>query len=321
MGKHRLDVGSSFPPRRGTIESTRPRSQQSSMPSRRRGTIERVVRPYSRSSSPPTRGTFEKVPRQGLGSMSLSSLSPRTVFEGFLANLGLPHGLLMSVLECYNSCHSMVWLLDNSSYMKVRDSHVIVCPMGGGDGTSHKIECRNNVSRWHELRDCVSFHSHMATKCWIPMKLWLANVDDDCGHGRFSLCCGNRLEDVPDEVTRLKSALKHATLAQDRCPLAAQVHKIGRIISDMAPTLNVHDQTVTFIICTQGLPTDERGRSTHTVQREFWSELKALSKLPVRTIIRLCTDDKRVSNAYKFMHGRIESMDVLDDDWGEVCMS
>jgi hypothetical protein len=212
----------------------------------------------------------------------------------------------------------MVWLLDNSSSMKVRDSHVILSPIGIDDG-SHKIECHNNVTRWHEVRECVSFHSYMAAKCWIPTKLWLVNIDDDSGH-KFSLCCGSP-EDVPDEVSRLKSALKHATLAQDRCPLTAQVHNISRIISDMAPSLNVHDQTLTFIICTQGLPTDKHGTSTHAVQREFWSELKALAKLPVRTIIRLCTDDKGVGNAYKIMHGRIESIDVLDDYWGEVSMS
>ncbi|KAL3816439.1 hypothetical protein ACHAXA_000089 [Cyclostephanos tholiformis] len=230
-------------------------------------------------------------------------------FRELLARLGLPRGLLKSVLACYKSC-----------YLTVRDSYVIVrhVDIGGCHG-SHEIEKRDRVTRWQEIQECLSFHSHMAAKCWIRTKLWLVNEDDENGH-KFSLCCGSP-DDVPDEVSRLITALKHATLAQDQCPLSAQIHKITKIISEMAPALNAHDQKVTVVICTQGLPTNEHGISTRTIQHEFWNELIELSKVPVRTIIRLCTYDKGVSNAYKKMHGRIESMDVLDDYWGEVCMS
>jgi hypothetical protein len=207
--------------------------------------------------------------------------------------------------------------------MNVRDSHVIVCPDGGGGGGGDDnpkvVESHDNVTRWHELRDCVSFHSYMASKCWIRTKMWLVNANGNDGH-KFSLCCGSP-EDIPDEMSRLKSALKHATLAQDQCPLSAQVHEIGREISKMLPALIANDQKATVVICTQGLPMNGRAISTRTVQHEFWSELKALSKLPVRTIIRLCTDAKEVSNAYKKMHGRIASMDVLDDYCGEVRLS
>jgi hypothetical protein len=255
--------------------------------------------------------------------MFSSPLSPKATFREFLAHLGLPPGLLSSVMACHNSCYSTLWILDNSSSMKVRDSHVIVYPDGsggGGDDDNPKVvERRDNVTRWHELRDCVSFHSYMASKCWIRTKMWLVNANGKDGH-KFSLCCGS-LEDVPHEMSRLKSALKHATLAQDQCPLSAQVHEIGREISKVLPALIAHDQKATVIICTQGLPMDGRAISTRTIQREFWNEMRELSKLPVRTIIRLCTDTKEVSNAYKKMHGRIESMDVLDDYWGEVRLS
>jgi hypothetical protein len=204
--------------------------------------------------------------------------------------------------------------------MKVRDSHVVVCPGGSGDSgyddNPKVIESRGNVTRWHEVLDCVSFHSYMASKCWIRTKMWLVNADDKDGH-KFSLCCASP-EDVPDEMSRLKSALKLATLAQDQCPLTAQVHEIGREISNVLPALVAHDQKATVVICTQGLPMDGRAISTRSAQLEFWSELKELSKLPVKIIIRLCTDTKVVSNAYKKMHRRIESMDVLDDYWGEA---
>jgi hypothetical protein len=248
-----------------------------------------------------------------------STSSPISVFKEFLATLGLPRGLLSSVMACYNSCQLTLWLLDNSSSMKVHDSHAVVCPGGSGcgdDDSTGAVESRDNVTRWHELRDCISFHSYMASKCWIRTKVWLVNVDNQENH-KFSLCCRSP-EDVPDEMSRLKSALKSATLAQDQCPLTARVHKIGKIISPMAPSLNAHDEKVTVVICTQGLPTDDHGTSSRTIQNEFWSELKALSKLPVKIIIRLCSDDEKVKDAYNAMEGRMEAIDVLDDYWGEV---
>ena len=236
-------------------------------------------------------------------------------FRELLARLGVPNGLLTSVLACYSSCYSMVWLIDNSSSMKKRDSRIMGRPIDIGED-SPKIESRDNMTRWHEVRDCVSFHCYMAEKCWIRTKLRLMNVDDD-GDYKFSLCCGSP-DDVPDEISRLKTALKHATLAQDQCPLSAQIRKISKIISDMTPALNANNQKVTVVIFTQGLPTDKRGTSTRSVQLEFWSELQALSKHPVNLIVRLCTDNEEVRNVYNTFDGRFNSIDVLDDYWGEV---
>ena len=272
--------------------------------------------------APPTRrSTTSECARPSLRSPLLfSTPSPASVFKEFLATLGLPRGLLSSVMACYNSCQLTLWLLDNSSSMKVRDSHVVVYPGDSGgsgyDDNPKVVASRDNVTRWHEVLDCVSFHSYMASKCWIRTKMWLVNADDKDGQ-KFSLCCASP-EDVPDEMSRLKSALKHATLAQDQCPLTAQVHKMIDIISPMASALNAHDQKVTVVICTQGLPLDEHGTSPRSVQQDFLSELKALSKLPVKIIIRLCTDNDSAKDFYNTLDRRMESMDVVDDYWGEV---
>jgi hypothetical protein len=114
------------------------------------------------------------------------------------------------------------------------------------------------------------------------------NADNKDDH-KFSLCCASP-EDVPDEMSSLESALKHATLGQDQCPLTA-LHKMIDIILPMASALNVHDQKVTVVICTQGFPLDEHGMSPRSVQQDFLSELKTLSKLTVKIFIRLCTDN------------------------------
>lgn len=251
----------------------------------------------------------------GIGIKPTVDEGKESSFQELLARLGIPRGLLASVLAQRSSCYSMVLLLDNSSSMKKRDSRIIGRPIDIGKD-SPEIESCENMTRWHEVRACVSFLSYIAEKFWIRTKLRLVNVDGDGDH-KFSLCCGSP-DDVTDEVLHLKSALKHATLAQDRCPLTAQIHKISKIVSDMTPALNAYDQKITVVVFTQGLPTDKLGASTRSVQHEFWSELQALSKLPVKLIVRLCTDNQEVINVYNKFDGRTSSIDVLDDYWGEV---
>ncbi len=59
--------------------------------------------------------------------------------------------------------------------MKVRDSHVVVYPgdsgVSGYDNNPKAVASRDNVTRWHEVQDCISFHSYMVSKCWIHMKM------------------------------------------------------------------------------------------------------------------------------------------------------
>ena len=70
----------------------------------------------------------------------------------FLNGVGLPSGLLESVLQSYESLDSRLWLLDNSSAMKVRDSHVARSSRRTKLGTNvGAIERMDNVSRWEEL--------------------------------------------------------------------------------------------------------------------------------------------------------------------------
>ena len=132
------------------------------------------------------------------------SSSQKAAVQELLVSLKLPRGLISSVMERYNTCHSMIWLLDNSSRMKVHDSNIVKHMHGGGYDAGMEISCVDNVSRWHELRDCISVQSHMASKCFIRTNYLLVN-DDSNGHEdiKFKLCCGNP-EDVHDEMSHLK---------------------------------------------------------------------------------------------------------------------
>lgn len=43
-----------------------------------------------------------------------------------------------------------------------------------------------------------------------------------------------------------------------------------------------------------------------------------MSKLPVKVLVRLCTDDEKVIDMYNLLDDRYDSLDVLDDYWGEA---
>ena len=80
--------------------------------------------------------------------MTNSSPRAKAPLREFLKGEGLPPGLLESVVQSYESLDSRLWLLDNSSAMKVRDSHVARSSRQAKLGV---IERLDNVSRWEEL--------------------------------------------------------------------------------------------------------------------------------------------------------------------------
>lgn len=219
-----------------------------------------------------------------------------------LASMGLPAGVLSSVYQSYLACDSRLWLIDDSSMMKIKDSHV-----GFGGKERGTIERIDNVTRWIELKEYVSFHTLMTSKCWVPTTIWFLN-----DRRKLNLCRGAP-EDVAEEMTQIKAAVTGASLDRSACPLASCVRNLSEGIRKRGS-----DRRTTLVICTQGLPTDREGRSGSDVTRELLEELWKLAKLPVKIIIRLCTDDEKVTDMFNTMDARFDSVDVLDDFWGEA---
>ncbi|KAL7533894.1 hypothetical protein ACHAXR_005518 [Thalassiosira sp. AJA248-18] len=254
---------------------------------------------------------------RGRRASSSQPASPKSAFRECLTSLSLPPGLLSSVLQSYQTCDSRLWLIDNSSSMKIRDSHVGRGCNQHGSGANAIIERLDNVSRWGELQETVAFHAKMASHCWIPTKYWLVNHEQDSSHNKFALCWSSP-NDIHEEMVHIKHVMKHVALDQSACPLASHIHSLAKGIAKEAPQLTARDRIVTVVLCTQGLPTDSRGNSGSSVRREFQQELSNLSKLPVKIIIRLCTDDERVRDMFNTMDSTFDSIDVLDDYWGEA---
>jgi len=229
----------------------------------------------------------------------------------YIKGLGLPQGIFSTVSRNYRSCDSRLWLIDNSASMKELDSHLI----GGSIDTIRK---KDNVSRWEELRECVAFHAKMAARCWIPTKFWLVNDPGRtlAGMQQFSLCWKTP-KDITSEMNQVRTIMTTAGPHLPKNPLAHQIRSVHRGISKEESRLSSQRKHVTFVISTQGVPTDRHGKTGPAVLRDCEQAFSSLSKLPVKIVLRICTDDSKVMDIYNLFDSKMNGCDVLDDYWAE----
>mmetsp|Transcript_11546 Transcript_11546/g.28447 ORF Transcript_11546/g.28447 Transcript_11546/m.28447 type:complete len:1057 (-) Transcript_11546:58-3228(-) len=231
----------------------------------------------------------------------------------YLKDLGLPAGLFSTVYQNCKLCDHRLWLVDNSSFMTVRDAHCI-----GGD--MERIQKTNGVTRWHELQECVAFHAKMASRCWIPTKFWLVN-DPKCAAvelSQKSSLCWTIPKDISSEMSRLRTIMTSSVPSSSSNPLTQYVRSVQRGIARESSRLNSHGKHATLVFCTQGIPTDERGGMDQEVMRALRRDLEKLSELPVRFVFRLCTVNEKVVDIYNTIDAQMDFCDVLDDYWGEA---
>jgi len=238
----------------------------------------------------------------------------KTALGNCLAELGLPSALLSTVMENYEACESHLVVIENSSLMKVRDSHV------GRIRRDGSIKRVDNFTRWDELQEAMSINCKLAAKCWIPTKYWLLNKPTGvmAGNSKTFALCWDEPEDIPGEMNHIKRMMKNATLDQPQCELTSRIRQVSKVIGKEAPRLLARGKHITVIFYTQGIPTNSKGQTGTTIRQEFRQELWALNKLPVKIIIRLCTDNENVTEMFNAMDGSFGSIDVLDDYWGEA---
>ena len=137
---------------------------------------ERSGRSSGKSST--SKSSPAKSPRHSKQSSQSSNNNNKLAIKDYLSTLNLPPGIFSSVLQSYNITDSRLYLLDNSTSMKIRDSHLATNNTNGRRSSrtldcTKQIECVDNVTRWNELSECILFHAKMASKCWIPTKYWL----------------------------------------------------------------------------------------------------------------------------------------------------
>jgi hypothetical protein len=75
---------------------------------------------------------------------------------------------------------------------------------------------------------------------------------------------------------------------------------------------------IAVILATDGLPTDDQGYGGDEITQNFIKALRSLEGLPIWLVIRLCTDEDKVTDFYNQLDGMLElSLEVLDDFLGE----
>ena len=78
------------------------------------------------------------------------------------------------------------------------------------------------------------------------------------------------------------------------------------------------NKVVTVVLCTQGRQTDEHGNEGSAVMKDCVDSLKALSKLPVKIVVRLCAHDEKAEEFVSKIDGKLDSVVILGDFWEEA---
>jgi Mg-chelatase subunit ChlD len=226
-----------------------------------------------------------------------------------LVEQGYTRGHAISLAQTIKNFPLRLWVVDNSGSMQTADGHRFVETKRTQDVKI--VKC----SRWHELRDCIEYHAHMAAALEAPTTFRMLN-NPGCGPNtqqfgiaETSLTPAVLQEEVDRAVAIMKSAQPHGVT-----PLIQHLEVIQQSVYEIAPTLRADGCRVVIILATDGLPTDMNGNCSETIQQQFVEALRALEGLPVWVVIRLCTDEEKVVNFYNNLDGQLElSLEVLDD--------
>ena len=210
----------------------------------------------------------------------------------YIERLGLPMASVSTLATVYRKMDARLWVVENSYAMQNKDAKLLKAA-----ANFERIVMKDGVSRWEELSQCIDFHSKMAARCWIPTKFWLVNDPGGNTPKRFGLCWGGN-DSVSAELEQVKSVVNTVSLDTKTNPLAKQINRIEKYLSKEASRLEECEEFVGVIICTQGVPTDEKGHKGADVIKDFVKSLVSLSKLPVKITFRLCTDNDQVVDFY-----------------------
>jgi hypothetical protein len=226
---------------------------------------------------------------------------------------GFSSGLARQLSANATAFANRIWVVDNSGSMIITDGHRIV-PTCDGNITETR------VSRWEELQDTIMYHAEMAGALNSPTVFRLLN-DPGRQVGPQELSVAQDppgVGDVRQDIRRIRTVIQRAE-PMGVTPLTSHIIQIQHSLQFMAPRLRREGKRVAVILATDGLPTDEEGFGGDEITQEFVQALKSLKGLPIWLVIRLCTDEAKVTDFYNSLDGKLElSLEVLDDFLGEA---
>ena len=215
--------------------------------------------------------------------------------------------------------HAMHQLREHVRFVSIDNSGSMYAPDGkelrkisSDDGLSpeyYVVRC----TRWAELSSTIAWHASCAGVLQSHTIFSLLNATS-----RGQVYAVADPEDttmtVEQSVQRFRDILKHIK-PQGSSPLVDQIRQIRQSIAAMAPALQARDQKAIVVLCTDGMPTDAvTGGPVDLVPA-----LKALERLPVWVVVRLCSDDPGVVQYFNDLDLQLElSIEVIDDFFTEA---
>jgi hypothetical protein len=225
---------------------------------------------------------------------------------------GFTQGLVHSLADNSIEFPLRLWVVDNSGSMQKTDGHVIL-----ESSKPEKIKFAD-CTRWDEIKEAVNYHMNLSSLLEISTSFRLLNHPGaSVGSQQFAIAM-----DGPQRTTvdiQKATSIMTKTRPSGTTPLTKHVLDIYQSVQSLVPQLNATGKRVTIVLATDGLPTDDSGRSSTFAKQQFTDSLRKLEGLPVWVVIRLCTDEDDVVEFYNQLDDELElNMDVLDDFCGEA---
>jgi hypothetical protein len=237
------------------------------------------------------------------GGGSLTRKGPSTVHERELQKtLGIPDGLMKTLLSNNDEFSKRIWIVDNSGSMGMADGHQLVSP---------KADC----TRWNELEETVLLHAQLSSALQAPTEFRLLNGKDGYAAPSFRVGYGTMRNSLKQAQTVLSS-----TKPSGSTPLTENIANIRSEIVRMLPELKADGTKVAIVIVTDGCNYNLKnlGQEESEINQEFSEALGSLQGLPVSVVVRLCTDYGPLVDFYNELDERLDGVDVIDDYHAEA---
>jgi hypothetical protein len=209
----------------------------------------------------------------------------------FLSQHRWPPGLQEAFIQNLTKTPIRFFVCDDSGSMATSDGHRII----ENHGKFQMAPC----TRWTELGDAMKFHVGLAQAGCIPTEFRMLNSSAPIRIG-FS-------PDEPLEAKQNMLAL-FENYPGGGTPLCRHIREIASQISSYTPALLSRGQRACVIIATDGESSDG----------DIAEALRPLKDLPCWVVVRLCTNEDRISDYWNGIDAQLEvQMDVLDDLSGE----
>jgi hypothetical protein len=260
-----------------------------------------VVMPFA----PPAEQDLSNAPATSSLPPAPTQLTP-TQLET-LKQQGFTEGTAQTLLESISAFRLRIWVIDNSGSMNTTDGHRLKL---GSNGTIQEL----NGTRWKELQETMEYHIQLASLLGAPSEFRMLNTTSS-GVNQFSLAMTVGQSEM-EKQKELSRALQTILTAEPGgvTPLTRHIYEIRSQVELLAPMLRATGQKVTIILATDGLPSDDYGRSSDAEQIKFREALNTLEGLPIWIVIRLCTDNNDVVEYYNDLDRQLEfSLEVLDN--------